>query len=204
MKFKWFKIFSAGCLIANLVSCAESSLDMPTPIELTEIVTVTDTIGPVYMDALRVPPQHDAVLTANVRFAESVKRGDRILLRYTAADTTTNPVNVSIKGYSRILGGKAIVLPYTNIRTLPKPQLKIVSQWHTAPYLNMQLSVKYDGTPRSIGIVASKESLEADTLQLYLYNRGDSVTPNYVDAKIYASFNLSEVYKPGQKIKVNI
>lgn len=177
---------------------------MPTPVQLTEIVTVTEPGAPARFAALRVPPQHDAELTADVSFPETVKPGQRILLRYSAQDTVAQPVKIKVLGYAAVAGGKVKTVSHEEARALPAPQASPISQWLTGPYINMQLMMRFDGTPRTLSLAADRESLTEPVLQLYLYNGGDEVTPNYVDTRVFASYDLTGILQPGQTINLNL
>lgn len=184
-------------------SCSDDTPPTPTPVQLTEIVTVTDPAAPARFTALRVPPQHDAQLTADISLPENIKPGQRILLRYSAQDTVQRPVKIRVLGYAPVATGKVKVVSRDEARALPPPQASVISRWLTGPYINMQLMMRFDGTPRTLSLAADRESLSAPVLQLYLYNGGEEVTPAYVDTRAFASYDLTGLLQPGQTINLN-
>lgn len=194
---------AAAATLALAASCSDDTPPTPTPVQLTEIVTVDDPAAPARFTALRVPPQHDAQLTADVSFPETIKPGQRILLRYSAQDTVRRPVKIRVLGYAPVATGKVKVVSRGEARELPPPQASVISRWLTGPYINMQLMMRFDGTPRTISLAADRESLSAPVLQLYLYNGGEEVTPDYVDTRVFASYDLTGLLQPGQTINLN-
>ena len=68
----------------------------------------------------------------------------------------------------------------------------------------MQLMMRFDGTPRTLSLAADRESLTEPALQLYLYNGGQEVTPDYVDTRTFASYDLTGLLRSGQTINLNL
>lgn len=194
---------AAAATLALAASCSDATPPTPTPVQLTEIVTVDDPAAPARFTALRVPPQHDAQLTADVSFPGTIKPGQRILLRYSAQDTAARPVKIRVLGYAPVATGKVKVVSRGEARELPPPQASVISRWLTGPYINMQLMMRFDGTPRTLSLAADRESLSAPVLQLYLYNGGQEVTPDYVDTRAFASYDLTGLLREGQTINLN-
>lgn len=185
-------------------ACSDDTPPMPTPVQLTEIVTVTRPAAPACFTALRVPPQHDAELTADISFPENIKPGQRILLRYSAQDTISQPVRIRVLGYAPVATGKVVTISREEAQKLPDPQASLISRWVTGPYINMQLTMRFDGTPRTLSLAAERESLDAPVLQLHLYNGGQDVTPQYVDTRVFASYDLTGLLRKGQNINLNL
>lgn len=195
---------AATLALMPAASCSDDTPPTPTPVQLTEIVTVTDPAAPARFTALRVPPQHDALLTADVSLPENIKPGQRILLRYSAQDTVAQPVEIRILGYAPVASGNVKTVSRREAAALPDPQAAVISRWLTGPYINMQLMMRFDGTPRTLSLAAERESLHSPVLQLYLYNGGEEVTPAYVDTRVFASYDLSAILQPGQTINLNL
>lgn len=197
---------TAAALLALLTaaSCSDDTPPTPTPVELTEIVTVDQPSAPARFTALRVPPQHDAMLTADISLPETIKPGQRILLHYSAQDTVAQPVRIRVLGYAPVATGKVKVVSRGEARELPPPQASLISRWLTGPYINMQLMMRFDGTPRTLSLAADRESLTEPALQLYLYNGGQEVTPDYVDTRTFASYDLTGLLRSGQTINLNL
>lgn len=186
-----------------LAACSDDD-PTPTPMQALEIVTVLRPESPALLEMQRTDCSPKVTLEAPVSLPEGIAKDDRILIRYSAAtaDTAQRPVPIRLLGYSRIVGGEVRARTTYDISRLPAAQMKVVSCWRTGDYLNLQLLMRYDGTPRSFMLTADAATLEADTLRCYLYNTGQPVGENYVESRTYASFDISLVAQPGQAISV--
>lgn len=189
------------CLLA---SCSDEPVQ-PTPITALEFATVVDPGIPALVEIQRTDFSEPVMLSAAGGLSYDYKAGDRIIIYYKAevADTTLRPVPVTIMQDALVFQGNATDWG-EDIRKLFTPaQTKVLSAWRTGDYLNMQVKIKYSGHARFLMLGAKKESLDTDTVRLFLFNLGKEVSDSSVYARSYASYNISEVVPRGKPYTID-
>lgn len=195
-------------LLLLLTACRDrEEPDMPTPYQTLEIATFLgqDDKGSDW-EIQRISDISPRRLHTSQTLEEELTPGRRLLVyfRSAMADTALNPMPVTLLQVGAVAFDTVKSRPLGEIRLLPRPQLTVTSQWLTGDYINMQTLMEYDGNTRGFGLVANMKTLDADTLECYLYLTGEEVTPDYVNRRVYGSFYLGNLKRnPAQAIRLH-
>lgn len=187
--------------LASLIAgCSEEGPTTPTPVEVTEIVTVAAQ-QPATMTLLRPGRTPVELVASESAFSEKIEVGRRIVVRYAAQDTTLRPIPVTLLG--------AATIPFDTIRTVGHSEfeamapagVEILSQWQTGDYVNVQALYNYNGTPRSLTVVADESTLHDATVNCRFYSPDDLTDNPGVQARSYGSFFIGSA-SPGKNVKI--
>ena len=192
-------------LMAVAAACSDDEPAMPTPIDAMEIVTVERPSSPALMLGQRTDASPVMPMQADgFAFNEKVNAGDRVLIWYNAAvtDTVRRPVPVTIRGYARIPYARVAAMTMHEISLYPPSQLQTLSVWKTGDYINMQVLMRYDNRPKSFTLVADRATVDTDTVTLYIVGYGETAGDAYVERRVYGSFDVSQVVRPGQGYRI--
>lgn len=160
---KRFILYQAIIASILICSCSHDEPQYPTPLQITEIVTVYSNEN----DRMLLSTDHGRVLSCISLDKRIFSPGKRLLVAYSVniADTAIHPTIVTLKGYRTIQFDTIKALLPSQIEKLPKPHVDIISSWQTGDFINFQFGVGYDGQRRDCSIVADVTTLHDDKVK---------------------------------------
>jgi hypothetical protein len=206
---KWHKqILLLSIISAIFIACTDDNTAVMTDISSVEIVTVvSNNSDGALLQMQRSEKSEQIMLKASSALDATLRKGERIIIEYTASptDTALRPVPVTIKQFSAILFDTVRAInPLRKPEILPG-QVSILSQWRTGDFINLQVLANYDGTPRSYSMFADGLTLSNDTVKFYIFNPGDEIIPEGVGRRSYGSFYIGNLgISNEQQIDVNV
>ena len=123
---------------------------------------------------------------------EKIKPGQRVLLSYTAPDAAHR-----IKVYGYNYGNVASDSLRVNVKPVdqyPKHPIKLGAIWRTGDYINLRCEVEYTGKTRALYMMADRETLDRDTIDVHLIHDLISAEDTYFWRTCYGSFYVGAAY----------
>lgn len=120
-----------------------------------------------------------------------VKPGQRLLIRYVPDNGIAyTSGSIALKGYGTVINGKLNLDTDTVPSDWDKTPVYIMSCWRSGSYLNMQLKLPYDNTPRKFDLMIPFDQLLEEYPDIYLVHALEADV-NTFERSYYASFDIS-------------
>ncbi len=186
-----------------LAACSDDAPNEPTPIQRTEIATITRLERPVIFELPGDDGTPAVTLSADVEL-QGATAGQRVLLLYSmaVADTALNPRPITIRGVGGIPWGEIKPLQPEVIGLLEMKHYKILSSWTTGEWLNLQMEYRTGGET-VFTLVADSATIDDEEVRCHFIAVGNPEGNAYVDRRTFASFSTSKILtRPGQKVVI--
>lgn len=158
---------------------------------------------------LTYQPQNDSptiTLIADRWNEESIKQGERAVIRYTVIEQTDShsynvKINAADKLYSDVLRQASV----ETIKSLNPQPIKITSLWRSGEYINLNSWVPHVAQGAKISLIADEKTIDNDVPELYLVYHFGSQNPDF-ERKCYASFKIANLWnrQSCKSIKIKI
>lgn len=135
----------------------------------------------------------EQTLVAAVDLSQSVKSGQRCLLRYTMLDDSSAPKSIRVDYVTAIPTGEISTDTAEQIAAQPATDMTVTSLWRSGKYLNINGWVPYTGKQCRLLLVADKADLgQADVNAWLIYDTLEEML--LFDRRVYASYDISSIW----------
>lgn len=186
-------IMAAVAMLTALAGCGSDGGDEPEEPWRYDFVTYLGYADGVAHWQYIGPDDADPVdLEATMAQPTQLRVGQRVLLSYTVTDSAHR---INVMGVNS--GNVASDSLRVNVRPVEqyaKHPIRLGAIWRTGSYINLRCEVEYTGKPRALYMMADRETLSHDTIDVHLIHDLISADTTYFWRTCYGSFYMGAAF----------